>query len=158
MAKKSNNGKIAAEVGAGLAAAGAAAAAGYYFYGSDKAKQHRRVASKWAGDMQKQVVRETKKLGKVSAADVARIVDVATVAYGQARSIDPSELQRAAAELKKNWELVRREAIGDAKRARTTAKKVRTSGVKARAAVKKTAKKVRKAAGKVRKAATKKRK
>jgi hypothetical protein len=158
MAKKTNGARVAAEVGAGLAAAGAAAAAGYYFYGSDKARQHRKAASKWAGDMQKQVVKETKKLGKVSAADVARIVDVATVAYGQARSIDPVELKRAAAELKKNWELVRREAIGGAKRARKTAAQVRKSGAKARTAAKKTVKKVRKAAGKVRKAAAKKRK
>jgi len=157
MAKKTNTGRVAAEVGAGLAAAGAAAAAGYYFYGSDKAKKHRNAAAKWAKDMRTQVVKETKKLNKVSAADVARVVDVATVAYGQARSIDPTELRRAASELKKNWDMVRREAMGDVSRARKTAAKVRKSGAKARSAVKKTAKKARKAVGKVRAAAKKRR-
>ncbi len=45
-AKKTNKGKIAAEIGAGLLAAGAAAAAGYYLYGSKNAKKHRKTAAK----------------------------------------------------------------------------------------------------------------
>lgn len=42
MAKKTSKVKIAAEVGAGLAAA---AIAGYYFYGSKRAKKHRAVVA-----------------------------------------------------------------------------------------------------------------
>ncbi|MDO8624188.1 MAG: hypothetical protein Q7R54_02420 [bacterium] len=110
MTKKNNTRRVAIEVGAGLAAVGAAAAAGYYFYGSTKAKQHRKSAVKWAHDMKKDVIQETKRLKKVSPEDFAMIVDRATRAYRDIRGVDKAELKRAAHELKTNWKMVAREA------------------------------------------------
>ena len=49
------------KIGAGLATAGAVTAATYYFYGSTVAKKHRRIAAKWAIDMKKEVIRETRR-------------------------------------------------------------------------------------------------
>lgn len=122
--KKSTNGKRAAEVGAGLAAAAAAAAAGYYFYGSDKAKQHRAAASKWAKDMKAQVVKETKKVKKIDQKQVAKIVDRAAAAYASARSVNQQDLKAAAAELKKHWRRLSEEVASRAKRpAQKAAKK-----------------------------------
>lgn len=109
MAKKTNAEKTAITIGAGLAAAGVAAAAGYYFYGSKKAKDHRKIASKWASDMKKEVVKESKKLKDISPAEVAAVVDRVVETYKTVRSVDAADLKRAANELKANWEMVKRE-------------------------------------------------
>jgi hypothetical protein len=105
--KKISKGKLAAEIGAGLIAAGAAA--GYYFYGSKKAKKHRKIAAKWANDMKKDVVTEAKKLKKVDAKSFAKVVDAVAHTYQGVRAVSPSDIKRAGAELKANLQQVRRE-------------------------------------------------
>lgn len=109
-AKKSNSGAVAAEIGAGLAAAGAAAAAGYYFYASKDAKKNRKLAAKWANDLKKDVVKEAKKLGDLTPATLATVIDGAASAYRSIENIDRKDLKRAADELKANWEMVKKEA------------------------------------------------
>lgn len=104
-----SKGKIAAEIGAGLVAAGAAAVAGYYYYGSKKAKQHRQLAAKWAGDMKKEVMREMKSLKTVNARDFAKIVDTVAGTYRGVRSINAADLKKAANELKANLKMVQQE-------------------------------------------------
>ena len=99
-AKKTSKGKIAAEIGAGLAAAGAAAAAGYYFYGSKAAKKHRKIAAKWAGDMKNEVIREAKSLKKINPKDFAKVVDTVASTYRGVASVNAADLKRAANELK----------------------------------------------------------
>lgn len=123
-AKKTKRGKVAAEIGAGLLAAGAAAAAGYYFYGSKSAAKHRKVAAKWAGDMKKEVIREAKRLEKVSPQNFAKVVDAVAKTYQGARSINAADLKRAAAELKANWKLVQGEVEKSGKKAVKKVKKV----------------------------------
>lgn len=109
-AKKTTNlGKNAMKIGAGLVAAGAAAAAGYYFYGSKNAKKHRKIAAKWATDMQKEVLKEAKNLKNVSPEKLAVIVDRVAKTYRGARSVKAADVKRAANELKANWEMVKRE-------------------------------------------------
>jgi hypothetical protein len=143
MAKKST-GAVTAEVGAGVAAAAAAAAAGYYFYASKDAKKHRKIAAKWADGMRKDVVREAKKLQSVDAKTVARVIDTAARGYAGVRAVDPSEVRRAAKELKANWEMIRREAGKEAKHARKAAKKTAKKAVsRAKKTVKKVARKSR---------------
>src|SRR3990167_3026215 len=107
--KKRNSAKTAVEVGAGVIAAAAAAGAGYYFYGDKKAKKHRQAASKWAQGMKKEVVREAKKLKRLDQKAMARIVDQAASVYEGARAIDRKDLRAAAGELKRNWEMGKRE-------------------------------------------------
>ena len=107
--KVTRTNKTAIEIGAGLAAAGAAAAAGYYFYGSKGAKKHRKIAAKWATDMQKEVMAEAKRLKKTSPEAFAVIVDRVAGAYQAARSVKAADVKRAAKELKTNWDLLQRE-------------------------------------------------
>jgi hypothetical protein len=102
-------GKTKMKIGAGLIVAGAAAAAGYYFYASPKAKTHRKIVAKWATDMKKEVLVQTKKLKEVSPKAYEAIVDRVAKTYAIARSVDAKDLKRAAAELKANWKLVQGE-------------------------------------------------
>lgn len=157
MAKKTSKGIVAAEIGAGLAAAGAAAAASYYFYASKNAKQHRKVAAKWADNMKKEVIKEAKHLEKISEKDFAKVVDMVAATYSDVRSIKAADLKRAASELKSNWDMIQRElertGRKDVSRAKVVGKKALSGAKKA---VKKMVKKVVKKA--VKKAAPKKRK
>lgn len=119
--KKKMGGKVALGAGA-LAAAAAAAAAGYYFYASKDAKKHRKIAAKWAGGLKKEAVKQAKKVGAMSRADVMKAVSAATAAYEGVKSIDAKELSRAAKELKDNWQEIVSE-VGGKKKAKKTAKK-----------------------------------
>lgn len=109
MKKAKKTSKTAIKVGTGLATAVAIAAAGYYFYGSKNAKSHRKIVSKWAIDMKKEVIREAKYLEKISPKAFSAIVDRVAKTYKDARSIDPADIKRAANELKTNWETIKRE-------------------------------------------------
>lgn len=129
MAKASNNSNTALKIGAGLAAAGAAAA-GYYFYGSSKAKDHRKIAAKWATDMKKDVVAQTRHLEKATPQAFNSIVDSIAKTYAIARSVDTAELKRAAKELKANWDLIQGEAKRGARKSGRVAQKSLSSAKK----------------------------
>ncbi len=107
-AKKGNSGKVG-KVGAGVVAAAALAAAGYYFYASKDAKENRQIAAKWAGELKKDVVKRAKALKNVDRAAVAAIVEQSTRALKGARDLNRSEIERAAKELKKNWQKIAKE-------------------------------------------------
>jgi len=79
MASKISKAKVAAEVGASLAAA---AVAGYYFYGSKRAKKHRDVvASELKADWE-MMQKELKKLGRVGVQQ-AKVVQKKVVKKGK---------------------------------------------------------------------------
>ena len=100
----------AVEIGAGvLAAVAAAGAAGYYFYGTKNAKKHRQATAKWATGLKKDVLKEAKKLKKLDEAAIAAIVDNAAKAYKGMQEVTPAELKAAAAELKGNWNKLKKE-------------------------------------------------
>ncbi|MDB5237908.1 MAG: hypothetical protein JWM46_178 [Candidatus Kaiserbacteria bacterium] len=146
MAKK--NTKVGAGVGAGVLAAGAAmAAAGYYFYASKDAKQNRKIAAKWAGNLKNDVVKQAKKVQNIDKAQLAKIIDQAAAAYETVRSVDKMDLQKAAKELKMNWQELAAELTGGMKKAGTSAKKTvsnaKKSAKKAVSSAKKTVKKAR---------------
>ena len=119
---------MAAGAAAGIAAVGAAAAAGYYFYASDNAKRHRKEAAKWAAGFKNEVIREARQLQNIDARSIARAVDTAAATYAGVRSINRADLNRAAKELKANWQRVQAEVAKTGKRAasrtRRTAKRV----------------------------------
>lgn len=123
------------------AAAAGAAVAGYYFYASKDAKQNRQKAAKWARDMQKDVMTRAKKLKDVDRAQLAKIVDEAASAYRSMKNVDPSELKRAAKELKDNWQLIAADLAGTTvakKAAKTVAKgSVRATSAKTKKASRK---------------------
>ncbi|HWH16025.1 MAG TPA: hypothetical protein VNU25_00295 [Candidatus Paceibacterota bacterium] len=107
-----------AELGAGvLAAVAAAGAAGYYFYGAKGAKKHRAAAAKWAKGLKADVVREAKKLKDLDEKAMAAIVDQAAKAYKGLDDVTPGDLRAAVAELKGNWEKMKKEVRGTKKAA-----------------------------------------
>lgn len=113
-----------AELGAGvLAAVAAASAAGYYFYGSKDAKKHRNATAKWAKGLKNDVVREAKKLKDLDEKAMAAIVDNAAKAYKGLDDVTPGDLRAAVAELKGNWENVRKELRRTGTKAKSSAKK-----------------------------------
>lgn len=133
-----------AEVGAGvLAAVAAAGAAGYYFYGAKDAKQHRNATKKWAKSLKNDVVREAKKLKDLDEKALAVIVDTAAKAYKGIDDVTPGDLRRAAAELKENWENVKKEIRRTGSKAKTSAKKSVKKAAPKKAAKKTSAKKSR---------------
>jgi hypothetical protein len=145
---KTSPGMVAAEIGAGVLAAAAAAGTGYYyFYASDKAKKHRKIAAKWANDLKREVVREAKAVGAASPKAFATIVDEAAGAYATAKNVRREDVLAAAAELKKNWEILRSEyerAAREAKKpTRTASRAVKKVAKRSKAAGARAKKKVR---------------
>lgn len=149
MTKKTSKGKIAVEIGAGLAVAGAAAAAGYYFYASKQAKKHQKLAVQWANGLKREVIREVKQLDKIDPEKVAKVVDTVVDTYRGVRSINAADLRRAANELKSNWKMIEREIR---KTGRKSVSRAKVVGKRTLARGKKTVKKI------VRRARTKARK
>lgn len=130
-------------LGKGVLAAAALAAAGYYFYASKDAKKNRQVAAKWAGEFKKDVVKRAKALKNVDRAAVAAIVEQSARAYKGVRELDRGEVERAAKELKKNWQKIANELKKGSASAVKGAKK---AGKRAAGAVKKVKKAARKMA------------
>lgn len=130
-----------AEIGAGvLAAVAAASAAGYYFYGTKDAQKHRNATKKWAKGLKNDVVREAKKLKDLDEKAMAAIVDQAAKAYKGLDDVTPGDLRAAVAELKGNWESVKKELKRTTKKASSSAKKAVKKAAPKKAA-KKSAKK-----------------
>lgn len=133
MAKK--NTKLT--VGAGVIAAGAAAAAaGYYFYASKNAKQNRKVAAKWATNMKQDVIKQAKKLKDMDKKQMIGIIDTAASAYASVKNVDRKDLDRAAKELKNNWQEIVSELQGSARGLRSRTVKTVKRAVKKSAAKK----------------------
>lgn len=131
MANKKHTGIPAAGIAAGAAVAAAAAGATYYFYAAKGAKRHRQAAAKWVAGMKREVVRDAKKAGKLTAPVIAGIVDRVASGYEAAKKADPAELGRAAAELKKNWRMVAQELADAGTDARKGAKRAASSAKRA---------------------------
>jgi len=130
--------KRAVAVGAGVAALAAAATAVYFLTGKN-AKNRKKVA-KWAGDMQKDVVRELKKARQNSQSAYNKVVDSVAKNYKAARKISAPEMAEVAADMKKHWTAIRREMENVGK----TVRRIKPKGVKRPARkvkVRKTAKK-----------------
>ena len=117
--------KRAVAVGAGVAAL-AAAAAGVYFFTGKNAKNRKKVA-KWAGEMQRDVVKELKKVRQSSQAAYNKTVDAVAKNYKAARKISGPELATVAADLKKHWTVIRREMDNVGKTVRRIRPKARAS-------------------------------
>jgi len=112
----------------GVLAAAALAAAGYYFYASKNAKKNRLVAAKWAVDMKRDVVKRARALKNVDRAAVAAIVEQSARAYKGIRGLDRGEVERAAKELKKNWQKIAAELKKGGAKVKSAAKHVTKRG------------------------------
>ncbi len=113
--------KQAIAVGAGLAAV-AAAAAGVYFFTGKNAKNRKKV-SKWAGDMQNDIVKELNKAGKHTKASYQEIVDKVAKNYKGLKSVSTAELADIAQELKGHWDTISSEVSKASNVVKKTVKK-----------------------------------
>lgn len=134
MAKKIGT-KAKVAIGAGVAAA-ALGAAGVYFAASKNAKGHRAKAKKLFDKAKVDVLREAKKLKKMSQADYERVVSTVMKGYAALKEERPEEMMHVANELKAGWKNLQKGAQKVAPKAKAVVKKA----VK-KVAPKKTAKK-----------------
>lgn len=155
MAKKTNHStrNKAIAVGAGLAAVAAAAASVYMLTGKN-AKNRKKVV-KWAGDLEKDVVKELNKASKASKATYSKIVDSVSENYKGLKDVSNQDLAIVANELKASWDVINTE-LQSAKKvvakvvpkaAKTIAKKV-SKVTRKKAAPKKVVKPAKKVAKK----------
>jgi hypothetical protein len=128
-AKKSSNIVKSVEAGAALAAV-AGAAAGYYFYGTQNAKKHRQAATTWAKGLKKDVHTQVKKLKKIDAQSVAKIVDQASKTYQTAKGASKGDVMMAAKELKANWKTIQAELAPSKKMVKAVKKATSKKAVK----------------------------
>lgn len=123
MAKKKTNMGLKIGVGA-LAAVGV----GYYFYASNNAKKHRKIAAKWAAGLKNDVMKRARVVKNLDRKGLAEIVDQAAQAYHKMRKIDKKDLVKAVGELKSNWNEIEKElgrvAAYSGKKAKLTIKKI----------------------------------
>ncbi|HAO64939.1 TPA: hypothetical protein DCQ44_03095 [Candidatus Taylorbacteria bacterium] len=87
-------------IGAGLLAAGAA---GYYFFASQDAKKHRKIAVAWAKNFKSDVEKEVKMLALTEKPAVEEAIERVVATYTGLEGVGLKELKKAASELKKNW-------------------------------------------------------
>lgn len=113
--------KQAIAVGASLAAV-AAAAAGVYFFTGKNAKNRKKV-SKWANDMQNDIVKELNKAGKHTKASYQQIVDKVAKNYKGLKSVSTAELAEIAQELKGHWDSISSEVSKASNVVKKTVKK-----------------------------------
>ncbi len=109
--------KKALAVGAGVAALAAAAGAVYMLTGKN-AKNRKKVAA-WAQNMQKDVVRELKKVKKNSQSAYNQAVDTVVKNYKAAKKANSPELAAVAADLKGHWNVIKSELEGATKTVRS---------------------------------------
>lgn len=110
-----------------------AAVAGYYFYASKNAQKHRKIAAKWAVAFKSDVLKAARKAQHLDRKTLQGIVSSVAKSYHNMKDVNRKELERAARELRSNWQSVAKE-VG--------------KGVSAtKKTVKKTAKKVAKSVG-----------
>ncbi|HXK37587.1 MAG TPA: hypothetical protein VJ579_00775 [Candidatus Paceibacterota bacterium] len=107
---KNNKAGLAVGIAAAVTGLAAAGAASYYFLGDKNAEKHRRKAAKWAKDMQKDVIKNAKKLKKIDEQALRTVVDESMKAYKTLKDVSTEDVEKAAAELKSGWEHLAKEA------------------------------------------------
>jgi DNA polymerase III gamma/tau subunit len=139
---KNNKAFLAVGIAAAVTGLAAAGAASYYFLGDKNADKHRKKAAKWAKDMQKDVIKNAKKLKKIDEQALRAVVDESMKAYKTLKDVSSDDVERAAEELKSGWEHIAKEVrrIARADKAKVAAK-VGKDVKKVKAAVKTAAKK-----------------
>jgi hypothetical protein len=115
-------------VGAGLAAVAAAAASVYMLTGKN-AKNRKKVV-KWAGDLEKDVVKELNKAGKASKATYTKIVDSVSANYAGLKDVSSQDLAIVANELKSSWDVINAELQNAKKVVKTVVPKAAKTIVK----------------------------
>jgi enoyl-[acyl-carrier-protein] reductase (NADH) len=117
--------KQALAVGAGVAALAAAAGAAYMLTGKN-AKNRKKVAT-WAKNMEKDVLKELKKVKQNSQSAYNQAVDTVVKNYKAAKKVKAPELAAVASDLKSHWDVIRMELENASKTVRRIKPKARAS-------------------------------
>lgn len=125
MAKKMTK-KTKISIGAGVAAV-ALGAAGAYFIASKSAKGHRAKAKKLFDRAKVDVIREAKKLKKMSQADYERVVGGVMKGYAALKEERPEEMMHVANELKAGWKHLQKGAGNAVPKVKAVAKKAKSA-------------------------------
>ena len=92
-----------------LAATAASVAAGYYFYASKHAKKNRKIVANWAVNLKNDVIKEAKGVKNLDRKAILGVIDQAVLTYENVRDLRRDDLERAARELKENWQHIAQE-------------------------------------------------
>ena len=107
---KSTKKKVATGVGLGLATA--AAATGAYLMTGKHGEQNRKKLKAWAMKAQKEVLRQAKKMEKMSRPAYEALVDKVTEGYADLKDVDKKDLVMMVRDLKKHWSHIQKEFTG----------------------------------------------
>ncbi|PIR70080.1 MAG: hypothetical protein COU46_03350 [Candidatus Niyogibacteria bacterium CG10_big_fil_rev_8_21_14_0_10_42_19] len=105
--KKSSH-KLAAEVGAGVAATAAVTAVGLYFFTGPKGVKNRKKAKEWVSKAKNEVAKNFKKIKHIDEKTYKHAVDEAVKAY-RSLNINKKDLDQMAKELKSHWGNIKKE-------------------------------------------------
>ncbi|MBI2637537.1 MAG: hypothetical protein HYW88_01425 [Candidatus Sungbacteria bacterium] len=100
--------KVAAGVGAGVAALAAAGAAAYFLYGSKHAASNRKKVAGWAVKARREIVRDLKKVKKFDQATYHKAVNGVINRYARFSHVDKKELAALAKHAKSQWKNIQR--------------------------------------------------
>jgi len=94
-----------------------------YFLGGDKNKNNRAKAKAWMTKARDEVMRDLKRVGRVSEKEFERIITKVQNRYAGLKSVDNRELKAFISDMRKHWkEVVREVKKGTKKAAKTRAK------------------------------------
>lgn len=99
--------RMAMEAGAGVLTAAALTAAGAYLLSSSS---QRRRAKAWAMKARREVAKNLRVARRMSEAEYKRVVDRATKRYGALHNVNAREALQVAADMKAEWQRMRKDA------------------------------------------------
>jgi len=111
MAIKKSSQRKAIGIGAGaVAAAALAAAAGAYFLSGKEGAKRKAAMKAWAVKARNEVAKQAKTAKRLSEAQYKIMVDRAVKKYGRLEDMSAADMMRAAADIKAEWDNVKKHA------------------------------------------------
>lgn len=120
VSKKGVSAKQVIGIGAGIAALTAAA---YVLFGPE-GKKNRKAIRSWSVKMKGEIIEKFENAKELTEPVYHQIVDSVQAKYAKLKNVDQAELAETIAQIKKHWNLMKKEAQG--KKPKTAKKKVVT--------------------------------
>lgn len=120
VSKKGLSTKQVIGIGAGVAALSAAA---YILFGPD-GKKNRKAIRSWSVKMKGEIIEKFENAKELTEPVYHQIIDSVQAKYAKLKNVDQAELAETIAQMKKHWNLMKKEAQG--KKPKTAKKKVVT--------------------------------
>lgn len=118
VSKKGSSVKTAIGIGAGVAALSAAA---YMLFGPD-GKKNRKIIKGWSIKMKGEIIEKFEEAKELTEPVYHQIVDAAKAKYAKFKNVDQKELEQVISEIKKNWNVLKKEVSGKKKVAKKAKK------------------------------------